>query len=559
MELSRQYAEPSRAAVSSTGTKFSLATDVDRPGVFLDAKVRNSTEFARAMLVMHKVVCSNLLAGPRDHSAYQEWVQGKYIDELSAAYQQYLERLDPLMKAKQDLASDIKSVQRGIDDNPLSHELKQIRDAQRRFFSWLWDINREAWIVIDPVVSVQPDCVLFEGFSLDESTYARVSMPGDQLDHQIEQHRGTTNIDFGEQLAREFARVRSYRPLRLQVGAAEVSISTEAGAAVEKKIDLPDSWVKGFLEVQSAAALSSTFLKLSSGTVADVIDQLMRKRERHGPRSLRFHLQPGLRPVIEIDPWGIRVEEPVFEYEGDTKQEIRIWGRRRLLVLRDILTDCDQLEVRLLGSGMPSFWSLRCESVQLDLGLSGWTSNDWASQAKFEQLAAVGSIDEQAITSLAGALKGSPWLNVSQAAESTGLDRAKANKGLQQLCARGLAIFDPHSNIYRWRELFPPGFVHAETLDSDERDSTQSLLESGSISITAMTSVDDEHRHIEALVSRGDDPDYLVAVDLDMDGRAANPSCTCGTFKKFALMKGPCRHLRAALILADKHSPKSPG
>ena len=38
----------------------------------------------------------------------------------------------------------------------------------------------------------------------------------------------------------------------------------------------------------------------------------------------------------------------------------------------------------LLGTGLPSFWCIT--TILLDLGLSGWSANDWSSQTKFALL-----------------------------------------------------------------------------------------------------------------------------------------------------------------------------
>ena len=40
--------------------------------------------------------------------------------------------------------------------------------------------------------------------------------------------------------------------------------------------------------------------------------------------------------------------------------------------------------MRLLGTGMPSYWSVSLDGHRFDLGLSGWTQNDWSRSARFE-------------------------------------------------------------------------------------------------------------------------------------------------------------------------------
>lgn len=548
MEVARSYTQPSVSIPTSSGSRFSLATDLSRPGVFLDASVRCGVPFSRAMLALHRVVRSDLRAQERDHSAYQKWVQQEYLKELPQVAAERAAGLPALLEKHAKLLQEINSLKPEAEQ---MYKLPSYWEAERRFKHWLWHVNGEvADVLYDPVVSVQPDAVFFEVFSLDESSYGRVSLPESELEHALGQQRGTTNVDFSEGLAREFSRVRSYRPLKLQVGHASVSIGTEAGAAVEKKIDLPESWVRGFLEVQSAATLPSSLVTLSAATVADILFLLKQNRERQSPRSLRFHLRPGERPEIELEPWGFRVREPRYEYAGDVAAEIRVWGRRRLFVLEDLLPDADTVEVRLLGTGMPSFWSLAVGPVRLDIGLSGWTVNDWASQARFEALAATGSADAQAETRLAGILKGSAGLSVAEAASQSGLDRQVANKGLQALCRGGKAMYDAHADIYRWRELFRPGEIPPEDTESKAVISASKLVDAGEVSIGERLVSDDGGEQIVAEV--GKDNVFEVQLTTDADGRVSRAHCSCGTFRMHKLRKGPCRHLLATLLKAGQ-------
>ena len=56
--------------------------------------------------------------------------------------------------------------------------------------------------ILDPVVTVHPDRVLFEVFAKDESTYACLSFGRDAFDEVGETKCGTTNIDFSAALQR---------------------------------------------------------------------------------------------------------------------------------------------------------------------------------------------------------------------------------------------------------------------------------------------------------------------------------------------------------------------
>ena len=76
-----------------------------------------------------------------------------------------------------------------------------------------------------------------------------------------------------------------------------------------------------------------------------------------GPRSLRFLLDAG-RPVqVRIEPFGITLDCPRSPHDATAPtREIRIWGRRRLLILERLIPVARSFRVELMGTGMPSFW-----------------------------------------------------------------------------------------------------------------------------------------------------------------------------------------------------------
>ena len=67
--------------------------------------------------------------------------------------------------------------------------------ARSNYFNWLYTANRDAWFVLDPVITVHPERVLFEAFSQDESTYCAVSISHDAFARTGAMAYGTTNID----------------------------------------------------------------------------------------------------------------------------------------------------------------------------------------------------------------------------------------------------------------------------------------------------------------------------------------------------------------------------
>src|SRR5437762_1646314 len=65
---------------------------------------------------------------------------------------------------------------------------------------------------------------------------------------------GTTNIDFSQTLYQAIQQLRSYRPTRLSLGKEQPKVlPVPGGERLNKNVNIPDSWLRGFLQVQSAA------------------------------------------------------------------------------------------------------------------------------------------------------------------------------------------------------------------------------------------------------------------------------------------------------------------
>src|SRR5215469_10307883 len=102
---------------------------------------------------------------------------------------------------------------------------------------------------LDPVVTCNGDRLRFESFSGCCGVYARLDLLSDALDGEVHD-RGTTNVDIGETLRRMLARVGDRDPLHLTVGPDELTVTTPDGGVVERKVPLPQRWLRGFAELQ---------------------------------------------------------------------------------------------------------------------------------------------------------------------------------------------------------------------------------------------------------------------------------------------------------------------
>jgi hypothetical protein len=105
-------------------------------------------------------------------------------------------------------------------------------------------------VFLDPVVTSNEEMLRFEGFSGCCGVYARVDLPASGFDGECKR-RGTTNVDFNNDMRAALLRLRDEEEVGLAVGTDELVLSRDGAKTVEKKVKLPLRWIKGFSEVQA--------------------------------------------------------------------------------------------------------------------------------------------------------------------------------------------------------------------------------------------------------------------------------------------------------------------
>src|SRR5262249_32509915 len=223
----------------------------------------------------------------------------------------------------------------------------------------------------------------------------------------------------------------------------------------EEKIELPPSWLRGFLQLQAAMSLPMRRVPIGREGLYNLLAFLRRHRAAKSPRAIRFELEPGGPPWAVLEPWGQRVRLGEGTYDGSRAEVIRTWGRNRLQVLARLLPILDAAEVYLLGTGLPSFWLIRMGPIRLILGLSGWTANDWTRGAALDQLAPPAEPDPSVMQSIAAAFHLDPALSFDRLKAMTGAGAPALAVGLNRLPGLGQGIHDLPPGLYRWRQVMP--------------------------------------------------------------------------------------------------------
>jgi hypothetical protein len=519
------------------GTRMSFEPDLTRQPTFFVGELRQSVPFREAMSALHEVVVSDLRVKSKDKTAYKEWAATRQdVDWQLVASQ------------RSEVASRVKELRDELATMEALHaeRMKSFWSARAAFRSFAFAKGLAAAWLFDPVITVHPDEVFFECFSLDESTYARLGTSFEVFRNVSEFACGTTNVDYSPSLYDEFQKIRSYKATRLELDPAGFQVQTALDDAYkEVKIDLPDSWVRGFLQVSSAMSLPATVVDLHPMDLHNMCLVLRRNRESRGPRSMRFVLEPGRPVTIRFDPWNVEVVCRRSVFEGAAPEEIRVWGRRRLHVIERLIPIARRVRVHLLGSGLPSFYVADLGDMTFTLGLSGWTANDWATAGNFDLMAPRSDVDagtkRRVFEGLAGALAATP----DALATALGLDRTTVLGALGVWTQAGRAIFDLNKRVFRHRELSrePLPLAELRFANTREESATRFLVAKA---IRVKESSWDAAGNLTLLGTvRDGDRDRDVTLTSDLDERILRAACTCNWHQQNKLFKGPCEHILA--------------
>ncbi|MBN9119366.1 MAG: SWIM zinc finger family protein [Planctomycetes bacterium] len=515
------YAGASRVVTAGNAATVELYGNVLRPPVRFDATVKNPLRFREALSALYGVIGSDYRYAPKDRTQY-------------IAY----------LRLKRDVA-------------PLG-----VWRAQQAYFDWMLRNDPTALAILDPVVSVHPDQITFEVFGKDESTYACLAIKTDAFSDPGKTEHGTTNIDFSDALYASAQQIRGYRSTRLALGHDAGRPPESRKEVLEKKIQVPDSWLRGFLQVQSAATLPFDHVQLAPMDLYNVLRHLRMNGDRKGKkRGLRFELVPAQQPRIVLEPWETVFTTTGDVFRGKAARLIRVWGRRRLMTMKRLLPFVQSVDVYLLGSGLPSFWVFRCGDITLTLGMTGFTSANWSSALGFDLLLPRKTQDGEPTRKIVAYL-GDRWkADAKELAAQTGIKGAALVEAVQVGCQNGELMYDIANGVYRHRPLTekPIDLARLQFRNPREKVAHDLLTRGKAVRITGENRIAGIGLELTGTVTVTEEKrDYRPQMVLADEGQVRKVTCTCAPFRKQGIKGGPCVHLIALrLAFAEKEAKKA--
>ncbi|MFI6106555.1 SWIM zinc finger family protein [Streptomyces sp. NPDC051310] len=367
---------------------------------------------------------------------------------------------------------------------------------------------------LDPVVTGNGDRLRFESFSGCGGVYARLDVLSEGLDGAATGH-GTTNVDVNDPLREALSRLTGDDPLHLRVGPEEMTVTTLGGAVVEKKVPLPDRWLRGFAEAQVACAGFDLRAELSAAEAVRFLRAL--------PRT------PGAtaRGPLWVAPAGKTLRPTTRPVPG----AVCLPGPERLAALQRVLRHATALRVYGPvpdGAATASAWEVALPGMRLTLTLSPDASRGFSGEGGvLEALATPEAAEDAELVSVL--LAWEPRIDLADLATQAGLSVERVRAALVRLGTAGRVGYDVAEAAYFHREL-PYDADRAER-HNPRLVAARELVASGAVQLLP----DGE----PALVTSGERR-YQVRWS---EGRVLG--CTCRWWADYRGRRGPCKHALA--------------
>lgn len=349
-----------------------------------------------------------------------------------------------------------------------------------------------------------------ESFSECRSVYGRIDFTPDALS-PVDQSFGSSNIDFNVSLRNALGRVVPGDQLGLCVEASDVTLIHNAETYLEKKVNLPEAWLRGFASIPEMENASELVLEKKGNEVRSLFQQIPRKSNDRGVYWLT--LERGGRIAMCGRPGAVEIK-----------------GINRLLLLYELIPYADRLSVwhdKVTGG---TVWRLGAGGLRFSLAVSHepWRGFSGEGGELRRRIHEPDADLEEYLESETG-----PLPEPEDLALRFGISLPAVHATFSVLAGRGKLAFDSAEN--RWFRRAIPASDAMRAKEPPRLKQARSWLESGAVvPLPAKNGV--HYAEIRLPENRM----YLVSDDSENGAR-----CTCQWFARHRLSRGPCSHILA--------------
>lgn len=360
----------------------------------------------------------------------------------------------------------------------------------------------------DPVVSVGPNVVRIEGFSMCSSAYIRLDLDDDSLD-VTNRMPGAVHVDFRAELRAALAQMDTGNDLHLSIASHVGELADQSGFTFERNVALPVRWIKGFGHVQAHMAGMRHAFGVTNSALRRFVHNL---------------------PHAQSDPlqWVSAHAAEAYISAQKTSGGIALQSGHRLRVIDALIPLAEDVQVYANDAQASTAWVFRFKEQRLTLVLNGVPRPGFADDGRI--LAQIGK-RKKSNAKIRAHLHQQDRVDADDIFKDTGLSKDQIDRGLALLASMGIVGFDLEDESF-FHRLLPFGLDQLSMQNSLLQDAL-ALLERGAVSIDAA-----------AGIGRVASQDVIHIVQL-----GDIPFCTCAGYAKHQSKGEPCEHILAVEIL----------
>ena len=375
---------------------------------------------------------------------------------------------------------------------------------------------QELMALRDPIVTAGAGMVRFEGFSSCNGVYARLDMLPEGLDGEF-LASGTTNVDFNEPMINALNGITKTENMVLSVGQQAVTITTAKTSVVERKVVLPNRWIKGLTSVQLYLADMQPVFTMTKSQAIQLFQSLSKG-------------------VLKADVFIVQRAGKFLFSPLAQGQAIRVGGAHRLRLLEGMLPFLDNLAVYRSDDQQAVGFVLMLGSMQLVFAFSGDAYRGFSGEGKaLEHL--IDGLPLELIYGVNGLLRANETFNPNLLALENDLSFSSMDALVANLSSIGLLGFDLVNNQHFYRRL---PFKTQRILSLNPRlKNARKLVAENDIHINVR-----KPDYLEATVKGTGEIFHKVVIDNDRS------RCTCDWFTNHQGKRGLCKHVLAVRMMA---------
>lgn len=366
----------------------------------------------------------------------------------------------------------------------------------------------------DPIVTAGANQIRFEGFSSCNGVYARLDILPEGLDGEF-LASGTTNVDFNEPMLNALNLVQKNEEVILSVGHDNVTVISSKTKAVEKKVSLPNRWIKGLTSVQHYLAEMNECFELNRLQVIQLFQSL--------PKS-----------TIKGDLFIVQRAGKYLFSPLQSGKSVRVGSPHRLRVMENILPFVTSLKIYESEDSQASCFVALMGHLQMVFAFSADAYRGFSGEGKaLEHL--IEEIPIEWVYGINNLFKGNEVFNMTNLSIENDISFSTMDSLTANLSSIGLLGFDVINNQHFYRRL---PFKTQRILSLNPRlKNAKKLVAENDIEIVKRQS-----SFIEANV-KGTGVIHKVLIEDNM------AKCSCDWYLKHQGTRGFCKHVLAVKML----------